>query len=95
MQISSALITIVIIIPMVFFLIGNYFAGVQKDDVLQDAVRVASLSEKIADFSGNDAAWEFYRFGIDFAGRQSSILVVNANGNIIASSQKLESVNLP
>ena len=93
MQISSALTTIIIIIPTVFFLIGNYFVSSQRDDVLQDAVRVASLSEKIADFGGSDTVWEFFRFGIDFASRQSKIVVINANGEVIAAGKDIGEVD--
>jgi len=94
MQMSSALTTIVIIIPTVFFIIGNYFVGEQKDDILQDAVRVATLSEQIADFRGTEAEWEFYRFGVEFASRQSKIIVVNKDGEIIASAKDIGEVDL-
>ena len=94
MQISSALTTIIIIIPTVFFLIGNYFVSSQRDDVLQDAERVASLSEKIAGFGGSDTVWEFFRFGIDFASRQSKIVVINTNGEVIAAGKEVGEVDI-
>ena len=92
MQISVALFTILIIIPTVFLLIGNYFVTSQEDDIIQDAVRVASLSEQVANVSNSESAWEFYRFGIEFASRQSKIIVVNTDGEILAATKDIDDI---
>ena len=53
MQVVVALITILLIIPTIFVLVGDYFVGSQKGDILQEAQRVATLSEKILEIGDN------------------------------------------
>lgn len=93
-QVIVAITVIVLILPTIFLLMGEYFVSVQKDDILQDASRVATLTEQISDVGGDDVTWEFFRQGIEFAGRQSSVVVVNSRGKIIAAPTNLEGVNL-
>lgn len=93
-QIVVALTAIIIIIPMIFLLIGEYFVSTQKDDILQDAQRVAILTEQLARVGRDDTTWEFFRSGIEFAGRQSTVLVVGRDGKIVAAPRKISGVNL-
>ena len=92
-QVMVAITVIILIVPTIFLLIGEYFVSVQKDDILQDASRVATLTEQFADMGGNDVTWDFFRQGIEFAGRQSSVIVVNSAGKVIAAPKNLEGIN--
>ena len=55
MQIAVALTVILLIVPSAFFLMGEYFVNSQKEDILQDAARVASLSESLASHARTDS----------------------------------------
>lgn len=92
-QIMVAITVIVLIVPMIFLLIGEYFISEQKEDILQDATRVASLTNQIADLGTDEVTWEFFRNGIEFAGRQSNVIVVNSDGRIIAAPENFSGVN--
>lgn len=85
---------ILLIIPMIFVMIGDFFVENNKESILQDAGRVAALTSQIADVGGNEATWEFFRSGIEFAGGQSTVIVTNSEGNIIASPKNLTGVNI-
>ncbi len=93
-QIVVTLTVLLIIIPTIFIMIGEFFVSNNKEAILQDAGRVAVLTSQIADISGNEETWEFFRNGIEFAGGQSIILVTNADGEVIASPKNLSGVNL-
>lgn len=93
-QIVVALTVIAIIIPTIFLLIGEYFVSTQKGDIMQDASRVAALTAQIADIGINEATREFYNSGIEFAGGQSTMIVVSATGEIVAAPQNASGVNL-
>lgn len=94
MQGIVALTVIVLIIPTIFVLIGDYFVSTQKDDILQDASRVAALTAQVADVGGTEETWEFFRSGIEFAGGKSTVIVVNNKGDIIAAPKNVTGVNL-
>ena len=93
-QVIVALSVIILIIPMIFLLIGEFFVSTQKDEILQDASRVAALTKQFSDVTGDESTWEFFRSGIEYAGRQSSVIVVNGAGDIIAAPKELTGVNL-
>lgn len=93
-QLIVSLIVIFLIIPTSFVMIGDFFVESNKEAILQDAGRVAALTSQIADVGGNEATWEFFRSGIEFAGGQSSVIVTNANGDIIAAPKNLTGVNI-
>lgn len=93
-QVIVALSVIILIIPMIFLLIGEFFVSTQKDEILQDASRVAALTKQFSDVTGDESTWEFFRSGIEYAGRQSSVIVVNGAGDIIAAPKEITGVNL-
>ena len=94
MHIIVALSASIIIIPMIFFLMGNYFIKSQQADILQDAVSVAELSGKVADIQGNDEAWNYYKMAIEFASRESRIIILNNDGEVVASSKNISGINI-
>ncbi len=93
-QVIVALTVVIIIVPMIFVLIGEYFVSVQKDDILDDATRVASLTLQISDLDIDEKTRKFYNSGIEFAGGQSTILVVNSEGKVVAAPNNLNGVDL-
>lgn len=93
-QIIVNLTIILLIIPTLFFVIGDYFVSTHKEAILQDAGRVAGFSAQIADVGGNERTWEFFRSGIEFVSGQSTVLVANSEGSIIASPKNTPGVNL-
>lgn len=93
-QITVTLIVLLLVIPAIFVMIGEFFVSNNKEAILQDASRVASLTSQVADVQGNEATWQFFRSGIEFAGGQSIIIVANAEGKVIASPKNLSGVNL-
>ena len=93
-QIIVNLTIILLIIPTLFFIIGDYFVSTHKEAILQDAMRVASLSLQIADVGGDESTWAFFRSGIEFVSGQSNVLVTNSDGEIIASPKSPSGVNL-
>ena len=93
-QIIVNLTVILLIIPTLFLVIGEYFVSTHKEAILQDAGRVAGLSAQIADIGGNESTWEFFRSGIEFVSGQSTVLVVNSEGTIIASPKKPSGIDV-
>ncbi len=93
-QILVTLAVVVIIIPMVFVMIGDYFVSVQEDDILMDATRVANLTQQISEMGDNERIKEFYISGLEFVGGKSSVLVVNAKGDVVASPNNLSGIDL-
>lgn len=93
-QILVAITVLVIVVPMLFLLIGEYVVSEQKGDILQDATRVATLTQQIADVDGDEVTWEFFRQGIEFAGRQSIVIVINSEGEIIAAPKNLQGIDV-
>lgn len=94
MHIIVALSASLIIIPMIFFLMGNYFIKSQEADILEDAVRVAELSGKVVDIQGNEEAWNYYKMAIEFASRESRIIILNSDGEVVASSKNVSGINM-
>lgn len=95
MQIAVALTVILLIVPSAFFLMGEYFVNSQKEDILQDAARVASLSESLASHARTDSeSWAFYKIGIELASSKSSVIIVNGDGDVVAYSQQLSGVDI-
>ncbi|MBR1970295.1 MAG: HAMP domain-containing protein [Clostridia bacterium] len=94
MHIVVAVTAIVVIIPLIFFLIGNYFIASQEKDIIEDAVRISQLSESIIDKQNNADAWNYYKMAIEFASRESKIIVINSKGDVVASSNNVSGVKL-
>ncbi len=82
-QITVTLIVLLIVVPSIFILIGDFFIESNKEDVLQDATRVAALTAQFADVEGGKETREFFKNGIEFAGGQSIILVTDALGKVL------------
>ena len=93
-QVVVALTVVIIIVPMIFLLIGEYFVSVQKDDILQDASRVATLTEQFIELGDNEAALEIFRNSIEFVGRESTVIVLNSSGGIVAAPKKVAGINI-
>lgn len=93
-QIIVALTVFVITIPTIFLLIGEYFVASQKDDIMQDASRVAALTMQISDVGISEATQEFFRSGIEYMGGQSTIVVVSAAGDVVAAPRNASGVNI-
>ena len=93
-QITVTLVVLLLVIPAIFVLLGDFFIDSNKETILQDANRVAELTSQIADVEGNELTWNFFRSGIEFAGGQSTVLVTNSGGKVIASPKKLSGVNV-
>lgn len=93
-QLIVTLMVILLIIPTIFVMIGEFFVSTNKEAILQDAGRVATLTAQISDVAGNEATWKFFRSGIEFAGGQSTVIVTNSDGTIIASPKNPAGVNL-
>lgn len=92
-QVATALTVIIIITPTIFIMIGNYVVNSQKTDILQDAMHASYISEKVAEQTNNESMWSFYKIGIEYIGSKSAIIVLNADGNIIAAPEKIDGVN--
>ncbi len=82
-QITVTLIVLLIVVPSIFILIGDFFIESNKEDVLQDATRVAALTAQFADVEGGKETREFFKNGIEFAGGQSIILVTDNLGKVL------------
>ncbi len=92
-QIVVALTVVVIIVPMIFVLIGEYFVTVQKDDIMNDAKRVAGLTEQVILMGDNQQTWQMYRSGVAYTGGQSTIIVMSANGEVVISPKDKSVIN--
>ena len=93
-QISVNLVVVLLIIPTLFFVIGEYFVESHRESILQDAQRVAHMSAKIADLEGDEKAWDFFRSGIEFVSGRSNVVVTNSEGNVIAAPKNIEGVDI-
>lgn len=93
-QLIVSLLMIVLIIPTMFVMIGEFFVSTNKETILQDATRVATLTTQISDMSGDENIWNFFRSGIEFAGGQSTVIVTNSDGDIIASPENPTGIDL-
>ena len=93
-QIIVALTVVIIIIPMIFILVGKYFVSVQKDDIFIDASRVATLTEQVIGMEPDDKMWGVYRNGVEYAGGQSTLVVMTAGGDIVAETSKDRQINI-
>ncbi len=93
-QILVAFTVVVIIVPMIFVLIGEYFVSVQKDDIFNDASRVARLTEQVINMDANEEMWRVFRNGIEYAGGQSSLIVMNSNGDVVAGPSDNKEINV-
>ena len=93
-QVLAALLIIFIIVPALFVLIGDYFVDAQKEEIVLDATRVAELSEKITEFEMTDEAWELFEKGLEYAGSQSIIVVLDEDGNLLSSPQNPKGITV-
>ena len=93
-QIVVNLVVLMLIIPTLFFAIGAYFVDAHREPILQDAPRVARMGTQIADMGGDEKTWDFFRSGIEFVSGRNSVIVTNAEGDIIASPRNSEGVDL-
>lgn len=93
-QIFVNLVVILLIIPTMFFVIGEYFVDTHRESILQDATRVAHMGTKIADLGGDEKTWDFFRSGIEFVSGQSNVLVTDADGNVIVAPRNTAGVDL-
>lgn len=93
-QIIVALTVVIIIVPMIFILIGEYFVSVQKDDILNDANRVAKLTEQFVNMGPDDEVWAIFRKGIEYAGGQSTLIIMSSSGDVVVSPHDSDGVNL-
>lgn len=92
-QILVAFTVVIIIVPMIFVLIGEYFVSVQKDDILSDASRTARLTEQFIGMGADEEMWRIFRNGIEYAGGQSSLLVMDSYGKIVAGPKDSSGIN--
>ena len=92
-QILVAFTVVIIIVPMIFVLIGEYFVSVQKDDILSDASRTARLTEQFIGMGADEEMWRVFRNGIEYAGGQSSLLVMDSYGKIVAGPKDSSGIN--
>lgn len=92
-QVTVALLVLALVIPAVFTMIGEFFVSNNKEAILQDATRVATLTAQVSDIQGDENTWRFFKQGIEFVGGQSIIIVTNFNGNIIAAPVKTPGIN--
>lgn len=93
-QATVALLVLALIIPAIFTMIGEFFVSNNKETILQDATRVATLTAQVSDIQGDETTWRFFKQGIEFVGGQSVIVVTNFNGDIIAAPEKTQGINL-
>ena len=92
-QIVVNLVVLLLVIPTLFFAIGAYYVDTHREAILQDATRVARMATQIADMKGDERTWEFFRSGIEFVSGRNSVIVTNAEGDIIAAPKKPLGVN--
>lgn len=93
-QILVALTVVLIIVPMIFILIGDYFVASQKDDVLEDATRVARLSSQFSEVSIDERTKEFYISGLELVGGRSCVVVVDTDGHVVAVPENISGIDL-
>ncbi len=93
-QIVVALTVVIIIVPMIFVLIGDYFVSVQKDDIMNDARRVAGLTEQVIRMGNDRKTWEIFRDGVSYTGGQSTIIVMAASGDIVIAPKDNSVINV-
>lgn len=93
-QILVALTVVIIIVPMIFILIGDYFISAQKDDILEDATRVARLASQLPDVSVDERTREFYMSGLELVGGRSCVIVVDSDANVVAAPENISGIDL-
>ncbi len=93
-QVVANLIVIVLVIPTLFFAIGEYFIDSHRESILLEARRVAQMGSQITEFGENEKAWEFFRSSIEFVSGQSYALVTDAEGEVIAAPENPPGINL-
>ena len=93
-QLLVSLTIIFLVVPMLFLLIGDYFVSQQEKYILQDAVRVAQMTKQISEYEPHGKAWEIFEKGIEFAGSQSMMVVLDAEGKILSRPKNAEGVNI-
>ena len=93
-QLLVSLSIISLVIPMLFLLMGDYFVSEQEELILQDATRVARLTQRISEYELEGEAWEIFEKGIEFAGSQSMMVVLDAEGKILSSPKNPTGVNI-
>ena len=93
-QIIVALTVVAIITPMIFWLVGSYFEESQKDDVLEDATRVATLTSLMPEVNADAITKEIYIRGLELVGGRSCVIVVDADANVVAAPDNVEGIDL-
>ena len=93
-QLFAALFIIFLIIPALFVFIGDYFIDAQKQEILQDAERIADLAEKITEYEMSEKTWDIFEEGLEFAGSQSIIVVLDREGNVVSAPDNLKGINV-
>ncbi len=93
-QLLVSLTIIFLVVPTLFLLIGDYFISEQEELILQDAVRVAQLTEHISEYEIGADAWKIFEKGIEFAGSQSIMVVLNAEGKILSGPENPTGINI-
>lgn len=94
LQLIIAITVIAIIMPTTFVLIGEYFVTTQRDDILQDATHIAQLCEQMNDAPTDERSWQMFKMGIEFVADDSTVIVMNSEGEILASPEKMSGVNI-
>lgn len=92
-QITVALLVLMLVIPAVFMMIGDFFVSNNEETVRQDAERVATLVLQVSDSGEDDEAWNFFKEGIEYIGGHSVVIVVNHEGDVVAAPEEPESIN--
>ncbi len=93
-QLLAAFSIIFLVIPTLFLLIGEHFVSEQEKYILQDATRVAKLTESISSYELDDKAWDIFEKGIEFAGSQSTIVVLDAEGRILTAPENSQGIKV-
>ena len=92
-QITVTLLVLAVVIPAIFMLIGDFFISNNKEVVLQDAERVATLVSRVADNQENEKTWDFFKEGIEYIGGHSIVMVVNDKGDVVAAPKTATGIN--
>ena len=71
-----------------------HLQAVQKDDILEDATRVARLAAQLPDVSVDERTKEFYISGLELVGGRSCVIVVDSGGNVVAAPENVSGIDL-
>ena len=93
-QITVTLLVLALVIPAVFMMIGDFFVSNNKAVVLQDAERVATLAAQFSNTPEDEKAWRFFKQGIEYIGGHSITMIIDSDGNVVASPENVEGVDI-